>query len=866
MTQPDIYIGFTPSLDAGHGNHQQAGRYIWEGVKAAADPDDVPGAADGPERAQHLAGQEGLLRRQHRRHRRHDRPPPTAPPASRRAATNLDTVAGVWTGYDSPYLWPAGNVQGQPAGTPRSGRRSPPRARAAYPTQSRVMIKAHVDPGLLALRHDRLLRAVPAERQPGRHGQPAAGKDDAILYGAIEAGPGRAAAGHARVPHVLALLQHAGRAVRRHAEPEGRRRRAGRGHRGADVPAGWTADAPPSRPWARSPRGDVDTVQFTVTPAADAAVDKMYKIAAPLHDRGPRRATRMTLVRLVSPAEGRFQRFGKWAEYDNWLENTAPGGAPARPLGRARRRSAWARRSTSRSSSTTGPTRAQSGTVTPRRCRPTSPPTRRRKPYGPLAPGADATVNVHRHEHATRTRRSRRRRHETRRRRNVTIAITTTLAPAGTGCETLTMSIVPKTTIPAAASAPTLDGVEGAGEYAGEPLDIGRMLGGRQQPQLQPPAAPTAAPPAAPGRPTAPTPRSTRDGDDLYFFIHVRDDFQSYAVTPAECVAHWLADSVEILIDPRGRASADAMDTANTFKLGIFPFTNDPANTNGNGANGPCWSRDADNHQGFSTGPLAATVDDAPNAPGVQVASTATWVGTNDTRYDHALRAAAATRSRSRSRWPLLPAAVDPDKHGPEHHALRQRHNTAAAGSTTLRHIDNSARLAWSTFGSVQSDPYRWGRATLPGYTPPAGRPTTAPDAERVATRTSTARLAADDRPVGPQRRADLRPRAGAREPPASRVNGAGLEAATVELNLDAGGAGHRPGVPVRPATEQELHAGVEHELRPGDGPGAGLRALRLRAADGTTPPWSPDMSGRVVATREDIALGNGRHADHAAA
>ena len=51
--------------------------------------------------------------------------------------------------------------------------------------------------------------------------------------------------------------------------------------------------------------------------------------------------------------------------------------------------------------------------------------------------------------------------------------------------------------------------------------------------------------------------------------------------------------------------------------------------------------------------------------------------------------------------------------------------NTAAAGSTTLRHIDNSARLAWSTFGSVQSDPYRWGRATLPGYTPPAGRPTT---------------------------------------------------------------------------------------------------------------------------------------------
>ena len=72
MTQPEIYIGFTPTLNAGHGNHQQAGRYIWEGLKAAADPNMFPEQLEGPERAQHLAGQEGLLRRQHRRHGRHD--------------------------------------------------------------------------------------------------------------------------------------------------------------------------------------------------------------------------------------------------------------------------------------------------------------------------------------------------------------------------------------------------------------------------------------------------------------------------------------------------------------------------------------------------------------------------------------------------------------------------------------------------------------------------------------------------------------------------------------------------------------------------------------------------------------------------
>src|SRR3954451_16541126 len=42
MTQPEIYIGFPPTLDAGHGNHQQAGRLIWEGMKAAADPSMFP--------------------------------------------------------------------------------------------------------------------------------------------------------------------------------------------------------------------------------------------------------------------------------------------------------------------------------------------------------------------------------------------------------------------------------------------------------------------------------------------------------------------------------------------------------------------------------------------------------------------------------------------------------------------------------------------------------------------------------------------------------------------------------------------------------------------------------------------------------
>ncbi len=234
--------------------------------------------------------------------------------------------------------------------------------------------------------------------------------------------------------------------------------------------------------------------------------------------------------------------------------------------------------------------------------------------------------------------------------------------------------------------------------------------------------AAAARPPTA-ARTAATGPRSTRSGDDLYFFVHVVDDYQSYAVTPAECVGHWQADSVELLIDPRGNASQTTMDTASTFKLGVFPYTNDPGNTNGNGANGPCWSRDADNHQGYSTGPLADTVADAPNAPGVEVASSATWVGDNQTTTDHSY-AGGGYDLEVKIPMADLPAAVDP-----EHIGLNitpyDNDNTAAAGASTLRHIDQSTRLAWSAFNSVQSDPWIWGHASVDGYTPPAGRPTT---------------------------------------------------------------------------------------------------------------------------------------------
>ena len=147
------------------------------------------------------------------------------------------------------------------------------------------------------------------------------------------------------------------------------------------------------------------------------------------------------------------------------------------------------------------------------------------------------------------------------------------------------MSLVPVTTIPQAASAPIMDGVEGAGEYTGPALDLSRTLVRRRQLRRPSPDCGT-SPGRCPGDPTSTYAKVAWNADNLYLFIHVRDDFQSYAVTPAECIAHWLADSVEILIDPRGDSSATNFDTGTTFKLGIFPFTNDPSNFNGNGVNG----------------------------------------------------------------------------------------------------------------------------------------------------------------------------------------------------------------------------------------------------------------------------------------
>ena len=144
MTQPDIYIGFSPTPAVGHGNHQYAGRLIWEGFKAAADPTKFSGQliANGGDLSTWQvkkvfsggvvnAGAGGTTG--------------SADCTTGFIPTALDNVVGVWTGYESPYKWPAGNVQGQTG--QKIWAQVASEGAAAYPTQSRVMNQTIIEPG-----------------------------------------------------------------------------------------------------------------------------------------------------------------------------------------------------------------------------------------------------------------------------------------------------------------------------------------------------------------------------------------------------------------------------------------------------------------------------------------------------------------------------------------------------------------------------------------------------------------------------------------------------------------------------------------------------------------------------------------------
>src|SRR5689334_22182149 len=186
-TQPDIYIGFTPTLGAGHGNHQQSGRFIWEGMQAAADPNMFPDQLTGPHALSTWQVKKVFSGGSTLPNPAAGTQFPSPDCLTGFVPSGLDNVAGVWTGYSSPYAWPAGNLQGQTGF--KSWAQIASEGSSAYPTQSRVMFMGTAANGCSKFGMTGNFVPFQPNVNPDGSVNPLAGKDDAILYGAVKPDP-----------------------------------------------------------------------------------------------------------------------------------------------------------------------------------------------------------------------------------------------------------------------------------------------------------------------------------------------------------------------------------------------------------------------------------------------------------------------------------------------------------------------------------------------------------------------------------------------------------------------------------------------------------------------------------------------------
>lgn len=677
-TQPAILLGATPSMVVGHGNHQYAqGRMVWEAALAAADPERFPeqlsgtGAVEPWQVSRVLSGGWGLDL---------GGSGATASPDCNVAFTPKETVpftvVGTWTGYDSPYTWPAGNVQGVEAGTAKTWAQAGREGYAAHPTQARSMVKNIVDPTCQQY-------GVTYSRTPMQPNGSAENGDAALLYGSVLPDPGG-------MPLGSEFFLETGAYYNGDSEPfevTVSARSGGdaipAGSLELQLPAGWTAS--PAQEFGPIASDAASTATFTVTPSGSTP-GAVSKIGASFTS-GEITAYNDTRVALTAGVEGRFQRWGNFAEYEQWTaDNSAYVGG----------------RSDAVASIGTGESITLPVEVTNRTSGDVDAEVAIEAPAGfaldsatrqvsGIAPGATEVADfvlTHTDPSAPGG--------------TVEEFVITTTSGGSVTKETLKVYLVPSAVIPQLAAAPVLGG-DGS-EYATS-LDIGRKWEGAD---------------CAPNGTDCGEGSTAQLGwfdDALYARVTVVDDIASAAVTPDRCFGHWLVDSVELLLDPSG----SAVDTSSTFKLGVFPFTDDAAGSNGNGVNGACWSRDADNHQGFSTGPLADTVVNAPNAAGVEVVAAADRVDGKyvDGRYVVDVKIPLGA----------LPAAVAPASPAPTGDAATNTVDPSYLGLNVTPYDSDTqdfigqTRTAWSPFGSQQSEPYRWGHGYLDGYVPPADRP-----------------------------------------------------------------------------------------------------------------------------------------------
>ncbi|CAN5282974.1 sugar-binding protein [soil metagenome] len=630
MTRPEVIVTMNPGVN--HGHHQYAAWLAMEAFYAAADPDAFPDQIRDEGLRPHRAAKIFTNRFQGQG---------SSGPSCVSQFTKLestDTVYGVWTGthserHDKTWAAVARDAQREYASQGWSGFPDVP-----------------TDPNLLGCNYFTLIDSrVPFTIDST--------EPNALLEGAHIPAAGGLALGSElfistdrfRVPagqsvEVTVHARNGGRTALRNASTS------------VEVPTGWTVDGDGTL--GTLPPGRERTATFTLTPAAGTEPGR-FRLAATLAADGAT-GTTVRALQVVSDVTGTVELHPDVARFREFVreigvEQVDSQIKPRLAIGVGETRSL-------RVDLTNYTDAPQDGTVALDLPDGFSADAVS-KPYTGLAPGADGAVTFA----VTNTGTDLPTANSAPNGGDYDLAVTTTSTTGDAFQETGALNLVPVTTIPGATTAPVLDGTASPGEYTGEPIDLSRRWEGQE------PDSPQDASGSA---------RLAWHDDALYLHIDVVDDTLGAVLTPEDAKRHWRTDSVEITIDPRG----DSRDPSTTFKVGVFPVTDDPG-----AGDPPAAYRDADNHQG----PIAET------APGMEVSST---VGEPYAGYTLEVKIPLAE----------LPAAVDPDRMGL---------NVFIYDSDTQDKTGQS-RLGWSTFGGVQAAPWRWGHATLDGYTPPPDRPT----------------------------------------------------------------------------------------------------------------------------------------------
>lgn len=423
------------------------------------------------------------------------------------------------------------------------------------------------------------------------------------------------------------------------------------------LPNGWSAEGDGAL-GALTP-GEEAIAEFTVTPAAGAAPGRA-KLLATL-TAGSSQGTTTEVVRIVPTVSATLQPLSQVAQFREWAASIGASRLdnlifPVASLGVGETREI-------RIDLNNAGETPQSGSVTldlPEGFTADA----ESMPYTDLAPGGTGSVSFQ----VTNSDTSLATANEGGQLGNYPMAILATTDSGGQTRQDAALNLVPVTSIPQAAVAPTVDGVASDGEYGGDTLDLSRVWEG-QTPDSAADASGSA--------------QVVWTDDALYVVVNVVDDTLGTVLTAEDAKRHWRTDSVEIAFDPRGTSE----NTSTTFKVGIFPTTD--------GGEAAAY-RDADANQG----PIAET------APDMEVASTLTEPYTGYT---------------IETKIPLadLPAGVDP---------ANLAMNIFIYDSDTQDKTGQS-RLGWSVWNGVQGDPYRWGIAALEGYTPAVEASPTAAEA-----------------------------------------------------------------------------------------------------------------------------------------